>query len=155
MTLYFQMSILKKFNLLRSIKFVKNKVIRIRDFPEAVSIGLAWGASISVTPLLGLHIIICFLGTYIMKGNLLAAAAGTVLGNPWTFPFFFYLGFEVGSFFYEPNIDIFELKISFFIKNFEGLFIPTLIGSIPIAILVWFITYRVSKFFLIKNKKWR
>jgi len=92
-TLYFQMSILKKFNLLRSIKFVKNKVIRIRDFPEAVSIGLAWGASISVTPLLGLHIIICFLGTYIMKGNLLAAAAGTVLGNPWTFPFFFLFRF--------------------------------------------------------------
>ena len=64
------MLLLKKFNVLRSFKFIKNKIIRIKDFPEAISIGLAWGASVSVTPLLGLHIIICFLGTYIMKGNL-------------------------------------------------------------------------------------
>ena len=149
------MLLLKKFNVLRSFKFIKNKIIRIKDFPEAISIGLAWGASVSVTPLLGLHIIICFLGTYIMKGNLLAAAAGTVLGNPWTFPFFFYLGFKIGCFFYEPDIDVFEFRISFFTENFEELFIPTLIGSIPIAILIWFITYRVSKFFLIRNKKWR
>ena len=149
------MLLLKKFNVLRSFKFIKNKIIRIKDFPEAISIGLAWGACVSVTPLLGLHIIICFLGTYIMKGNLLAAAAGTVLGNPWTFPFFFYLGFKIGCFFYEPDIDIFEFRISFFTENFEELFIPTLIGSIPIAILIWFITYRVCKFFLIRNKKWR
>ena len=149
------MLLLKKFNVLRSFKFIKNKIIRIKDFPEAISIGLAWGACVSVTPLLGLHIIICFLGTYIMKGNLLAAAAGTVLGNPWTFPFFFYLGFKIGCFFYEPDVDIFEFRISFFTENFEELFIPTLIGSIPIAILIWFITYRVCKFFLIRNKKWR
>ena len=149
------MLLLKKINVFRSLKFFKNKIIRIKDFPEAISIGLAWGASVSVTPLLGLHIIICFLGTYIMKGNLLAAAAGTVLGNPWTFPFFFYLGFEIGCLFYEPDIDIFEFKISFFTKNFEELFIPTLIGSIPIAILIWLITYKVCKFFLKRNKKWR
>ncbi len=148
------MSVLKKINLLRSLRFFKNKVISIKDFPEAISIGLAWGAAVSVTPLLGLHIIICFLGTFIMRGNLLAAAAGTVLGNPWTFPFFFYFGFEIGSVIYEPEIDIFELKVSYFTNNFEELFIPTLIGSTPIAILVWFITYKVCKLFLMKNKKW-
>ena len=149
------MFLLKKINVLRSLKFIKNKIIRIRDYPEAISIGLAWGASVSVTPLIGLHIIICFLGTYIMKGNLLAAAAGTVLGNPWTFPIFFYLGFKIGCFFYQPNIDIFEFKISFFTENFDELFLPTLIGSIPIAILIWFITYKLCKFFLTRNKKWR
>ena len=41
----------------------KLKIYRIRDFPEAVAIGLSWGAAISFTPLLGFHLIICYLGT--------------------------------------------------------------------------------------------
>ena len=70
---------------------IKMKIYRIRDFPESVAIGLAWGAAISFTPLLGFHLIICYLGTYAMRGNLIAATVGSVIGNPWTFPFFFML----------------------------------------------------------------
>ena len=83
--------ILKKLNILRLFKHTKHKIYKLKDPPESISIGLAWGAAVSFTPLLGLHIIICFLGTYLMKGNLLAAAAGTIVGNPWTFPIIFYL----------------------------------------------------------------
>ena len=149
------MSFLKKLNFFRSIKFLKYKIFRIRDLPESIAIGLAWGAAVSFTPLLGFHILICFLGTFLMRGNLLAAAAGTIVGNPWTFPIIYFLGFEIGTLFYEPNIDFFELKISFFLRNFEQLFIPTLIGSIPLAVIAWFITYKISKFVLYKKIKWK
>ena len=67
---------------------IKMKIYRIRDFPESVAIGLAWGSAISFTPLLGFHLIICYLGTIAMRGNLVAATVGSVIGNPWTFPFF-------------------------------------------------------------------
>lgn len=147
--------ILKKLNLFRSIKFLKYKIFRIKDLPESISIGLAWGAAVSFTPLLGFHILICFLGTYLMRGNLLAAAAGTIVGNPWTFPVIYYVGFEIGSIFYEPEIESFDLKISFFIRNFEQLFIPTLIGSFPLAVIMWFFTYKISKFFLYEKIKWK
>ena len=149
------MNLLKKLSLFRLLKYSKHKIIRIKDLPESISIGLAWGAAVSFTPLLGLHIIICFVGTFIMKGNILAAAAGTVIGNPWTFPIFFYAGYKLGVIFYNEPIPSFELKIDFFLNNFEQLFFPTLIGSIPISIFAWFITYKVSKYFLLKNKsKW-
>ena len=46
--------------LFRILRLLKLKIFRIRDFPEAVAVGLAWGTSVSFTPLLGLHIIICF-----------------------------------------------------------------------------------------------
>ena len=75
----------------RIFRVLKMKIYRIRDFPEAVAIGLAWGMAVSFTPLLGLHLIICYLGTIIMRGNLIAATVGSVVGNPWTFPIFFYV----------------------------------------------------------------
>ena len=72
-------------------RILKMKVYKIRDFPESVAIGLAWGVAVSFTPLLGFHLIICYLGTISMRGNLIAATVGSVIGNPWTFPFFFTL----------------------------------------------------------------
>lgn len=124
------------------------KLYRIRDFPESVAIGLAWGVSVSFTPLLGLHLIICYSGTLIMRGNLIAATVGSVIGNPWTFPFFFYLAYKLGLNFIFSPLDVYEFKLSFLIENFNKLFFPTLLGSLPIAIIMWFITYKISKNFL-------
>ena len=76
-------------NISKILRIIKMKIFRIKDFPESVAIGLAWGVSISFTPLLGLHLIICYSGTILMRGNLIAATVGSVIGNPWTFPFFF------------------------------------------------------------------
>ena len=132
-------------------RMIKMKIYRIRDFPEAVAIGLAWGVSISFTPLLGFHLIIIYLGTISMRGNLVAATVGSVIGNPWTFPFFFYFAYKLGLTLFFSPLDNYEFKISFLIDNFNQLFFPTLIGSVPIAIIVWFITYRVSKFYLEKR----
>tara|TARA_B100000900_G_C20433061_1_gene655807 strand:- start:57 stop:506 length:450 start_codon:yes stop_codon:yes gene_type:complete len=138
-------------NIKKIFRLFKMKIYRIRDFPESVAIGLAWGASISFTPLLGFHLIICYLGTFSMRGNLIAATVGSVIGNPWTFPFFFYLAYKLGLLFFFDPLEYYEFKISFLINNFNELFFPTLIGSLPIAITVWIITYKTSKFFLEKR----
>jgi hypothetical protein len=135
----------------RFFRNLKMKIYRIRDFPDSIAIGLAWGASISFTPLLGFHLIICYLGTILMRGNLIAATVGSVIGNPWTFPFFFYVAYKLGvNFVYSP-LDVYEFKLNFLIENFNRLFFPTLIGSLPIAITAWFLTYKVSKFYLEKR----
>lgn len=144
----------KKINLFRLLKLFKYKILRLKDLPEPIAIGLAWGAAVSFTPLLGFHILICFLGTYFMKGNLLAAAAGTVVGNPWTFPIFFFLSYKIGVIFYDNEMINFEINISFWVQNFDKIFIPTLIGSIPLSILAWIITYKTTKYFLLKNHKY-
>ena len=145
----------KKYSLYRLFTFYRHKINRIKDVPEAISIGLAWGAAVSFTPLLGLHIVICFLGTFVMRGNILAAAAGTIIGNPWTFPFIFYFDYKIGEFFYNDEIEEFNIQISFLMENFEELFLPTLIGSIPVSIIVWLITYKLSKELFYKKKKWQ
>ena len=135
----------------RVIRLLKLKIFRIRDFPEAVSIGLSWGAAVSFTPLLGFHLIICFLGTWLMRGNLIAATVGTIIGNPWTFPIFFYVDYKIGLFFFQEPLNNYEFKIQFFINNFNDLFYPTLLGSLPLAFIIRFITYYTTKNLLTKR----
>tara|TARA_X000000368_G_C22810050_1_gene614264 strand:+ start:305 stop:757 length:453 start_codon:yes stop_codon:yes gene_type:complete len=140
-------------------KLQKYKLVRIKDFPESVAIGLSWGVAISFTPLLGFHLVICYLGTLIMRGNIIAATVGTIVGNPWTFPVFFYVDYKIGTLFFFDEMYFYEFKISFFIDNFDNLFFPTLVGSIPLAIAAWFSTYYLIKKYLDersneKNKTW-
>ena len=137
--------------ILRIIKLQIYKITKIKDFPESVAVGMAWGVAVSFTPLLGLHLIICYLGTWFMKGNLIAATVGTIIGNPWTFPFIFYLDYKIGTTIFLDRIDFYEFKISFFVEHFEDLFYPTLLGSIPLAVIMWFVTYYTCKNFLISR----
>ena len=134
--------------ILRVIKLQKYKITKIKDFPESIAVGVAWGVAVSFTPLLGFHLIICYLGTWLMKGNLIAATVGTIIGNPWTFPFIFYLDYKVGTTIFLERIDFYEFKISFFVEHFEDLFYPTLLGSFPVATIMWFITFYACKNFL-------
>ena len=137
--------------ILRIIKLQIYKITKIKDFPESVAVGMAWGVAVSFTPLLGFHLIICYLGTWLMKGNLIAATVGTIIGNPWTFPFIFYLDYKLGTTIFLDRIDFYEFKISFFVEHFEDLFYPTLLGSFPIAVIVWFVTFYICKNFLINR----
>ena len=83
--------------------------------------------------------------------NLIAATVGTIVGNPWTFPFFFYLDYKIEFSSIILKIEKYEFKLNFLVQNFEELFFPTLLGSIPIAISVWLITYYLSKNILKKD----
>ena len=140
---------MKKF--LRILKLQKYKIIKIKDFPESVAIGMAWGVAVSFTPLLGLHLIICYIGTWIMRGNLIAATVGTIIGNPWTFPIIFFLDYKLGTTIFLSEMNFYEFKISFFVNNFGDLFLPTLLGSLPIALIMWFLTFNLCKNFLNKR----
>ena len=135
----------------RIIKLQKYRITKIKDFPESVAIGIAWGAAVSFTPLLGFHLIICYLGTWLMRGNLIAATVGTIIGNPWTFPFIFYLDYKIGTTIYFSSVENYEFKVSFFIENFRDLFYPTLFGSVPIALVIWFVSFNTCKKFLINR----
>ena len=74
--------------ILRFIKLQQTKLIRIKDFPESVAIGVAWGVAVSFTPLLGMHLIMSIC-TWIMRGNIIAATVGTMVVTHGHSPFFF------------------------------------------------------------------
>ena len=59
------------------------------DLPRLaeVAAGVAAGAFTSFTPFMGLHFLFAALFAWAIRGNLLASALGTFVGNPLTFPF--------------------------------------------------------------------
>ncbi|EJF90629.1 DUF2062 domain-containing protein [Bartonella tamiae] len=69
----------------RSLRYMGKRILRIRATPHRVALGLAIGVLAGCSPLFGLHIIIALIFAWILRGNMAAAALGTLLSNPLTF----------------------------------------------------------------------
>jgi uncharacterized protein (DUF2062 family) len=59
---------------------------RLPDSPHRIALGFACGALASFTPFFGLHFVIAAGFAWLVRGNIIAALFGTVVGNPLTFP---------------------------------------------------------------------
>lgn len=82
----------------RWFRYTQLKIIRLEESTRSVAIGLAFGASVSFTPLPGLHIISAALLSRLAGGSALASLAGTLVGNPWTFPIMWWMAHRVGDY---------------------------------------------------------
>lgn len=77
--------------------YLWRRIWRLTDSPHTVAIGFAVGAFASFTPFLGLHFVIAFLAAWLLRGSMLAAAFGTAVGNPLTFPLIWFGTFNTGK----------------------------------------------------------
>ncbi|MEM6847340.1 MAG: DUF2062 domain-containing protein [Pseudomonadota bacterium] len=81
----------------RSFRYYRGRVVRLKASPHAIAAGVAAGAFASCTPLVGFHFILAFVLAWLVGGSLIAAAFGTAVGNPITFPFIWLTSFQIGS----------------------------------------------------------
>ena len=166
----------------RTRKLISVSIKRLKGSPYDLAIGLSSGIAVSFTPFIGLHALIALSLAWILRGSMAAALIGTLFGNPWTFPFLWYISFELGQFFYQnlnlslslEKINFSELKqeVTILILLLKNIFISTNIseiknnlsslklipvmsvGSIPLAFISWFISYLVLvKVFKSYNKR--
>ncbi len=136
----------------RSTRYYGKRVLRLTATPHAIAIGFAVGAFASFTPLIGFHFLISFALAYIIGGNLIAAALGTSVGNPLTFPFIWASTFKLGSWILhkQPPIHHEDLHEQFqerlLTKSADMLLPmlkPMLVGAIPLGLIVGTISYFV------------
>lgn len=73
------------------------KLSRLRVSSHTLSLGFAAGAFASFTPFIGFHFLIAALIALAVRGNVVASAVGTVVGNPLTFPAIWLATYELGS----------------------------------------------------------
>ena len=151
----------------RTKKYISLSIKRIKGTRQALSLGLATGIAISFTPFIGLHALLDIFISWVIGGSMAAALIGTLFGNPWTFPFIWYLTFEIGQFInygflsYEEEFSFKNIKkeISTLLvilkniiifanipeleENVEKLkLIPFMIvGSIPLVFITWILSY--------------
>lgn len=74
-----------------------HRLARIRISSHKLALGFAAGAFASFTPFVGLHFMIAALIAIGLRGNIVASAVGTAVGNPVTFPFIWLASYNVGA----------------------------------------------------------
>lgn len=145
----------------RSVDYIKHRVGRLPGTPYSIAAGFAWGAAVSCTPFMGLHIIASAIGAWITRSSVLAAALGTLVGNPWTFPLIWAWIYALGVWILgrDPiELNYENLNLTYLYDHFWAIFVPMMVGGVPTALVVWaafFFPLRamVSKYQLIRRAR--
>ena len=132
---------------------------QLKGTPYSVAAGFACGVAISFTPFIGFHLVLAAITAWIIRANIVSSAIGTLIGNPWTFPFIWIAVLSTGRFLmgnFDPETNINFLKIftaagrallTFNFKHFGRdvwpIFFPMLIGCIPFYIASWFLSFKL------------
>jgi len=80
----------------RSGTYMLHRFGRLPGTPYALAAGFACGAAVSCLPLIGFHFLLGGLLAFAMRANIISSAIGTVVGNPWTFPFIWVSSYRLG-----------------------------------------------------------
>lgn len=129
----------------RSWTYYIKRALRLSATPHAIAAGIAAGVFASFTPFVGFHFLLSFIIAYIIRGNLVAGAIGTALGNPLTFPFIWAGTFQVGELILRGDRAVPQrLAEHLMEKSFDQLWPlikPMMIGSIPLGLTAGAIAY--------------
>ena len=77
-------------------RYLRYRLLRLSGSPYAVAAGFASGAAVSFTPLVGFHMLLGVVVARLIGANMVAALFGTIVGNPWTFPFIWLWTYKLG-----------------------------------------------------------
>jgi len=133
----------------RSTQYYGKRVMRLTATPHAIAIGFSAGAFASFTPLIGFHFLVSFALAWVVRGNLIAAAFGTAVGNPLTFPLIWASTYQVGQFILNedktlPGAMNAELHSGLFSHSFDSIWPvlkPMLVGAAPLGTITAVISY--------------
>jgi uncharacterized protein (DUF2062 family) len=125
--------------------YLIRRLTRLPGTPHSIATGFACGTAISFTPFLGLHTVLSVLLAFLLRGNYLAAMVGTLVGNPWTFPFIWVASAELGHALLggaPPSLEAFQgPHFDAFVHKLGGLIWPMAVGSLPLGTLAGLAVY--------------
>ncbi|MCH8168809.1 MAG: DUF2062 domain-containing protein [Proteobacteria bacterium] len=116
----------------RGLDYLRKRLHRLPDSPHRIALGFSCGAAVSFTPFFGFHIVIAAAVAWLLRGNILAAAFGTIVGNPLTFPFIAAFALETGWRILgtSAGADGSDFSVGWLLDNIEHIFLPYLVGGI-------------------------
>jgi uncharacterized protein (DUF2062 family) len=127
----------------RGLDYIRKRLHRLPDSPHRIALGFACGAAASFTPFFGFHIVLAAALAWLLRGNVLAAAFGTIVGNPVTFPFIAAAALEtgwriLGTVTRHTESDF---SVGWLLENIELIFLPYLVGGILPGLLCGVVCY--------------
>ncbi len=125
--------------------YLVKRLTRLPGTPHSIAAGFACGTAISFTPFMGFHAILSVLLSFVVRGNYLAAVAGTLVGNPWTFPFIWVATAELGQFLLggpPPTTKALqEPEIHSLFHELGALIWPMTVGGVTLGVLAGIAVY--------------
>jgi uncharacterized protein (DUF2062 family) len=150
----------------RTANYWALRVNRLPGSVYSIAGGFACGAAVSFTPFVGLHFIFGGVLAWTIRGNIIASAFGTAVGNPWTFPFIWFwiyklglwmgfgvqgpaqMNFDFAALFGQASEAALKFNHDFLIDTAWPILWPMLMGSIPTAIVMWLFFYYLIKYII-------
>ena len=144
---------------LRAATYVLHRLARMPGSSYSIAAGFACGAAVSFTPFVGTHFLWASLAAWLVRGNIIVALIGTVIGNPWTFPFIWVWLYESGNWLLRGNTHtgenipdfystfsnmtdaLLRFNIEALIESAAPVVWPMFVSGIPTAFVVWFLFY--------------
>ena len=138
---------------LRFATYIKKRIIRLADTPHRIALGLAFGIAASFNPFVGTHILQSLILCTIFRANYIAAAIGTIIGNPLTFPFFWWAAIWLGNIIltlmgFENALDAKLIAldtIKSLVEDPGSVFLPWVIGGYVIGAALIPVSYMLFK----------
>ncbi len=128
----------------RASAYVAHRLGRLPGTPYRVAAGFACGAAISFTPFIGFHFVGAALLALLLRANFFAAALGTVVGNPWTFPVIWAWIYTSGVWLLGGSATAevsATLSLNYIFGHPLEVLWPMSVGGIPTAVVAWFVFY--------------
>jgi uncharacterized protein len=141
----------------RYSRYTLHRLARLPGTPHSIAAGFACGVAMSFTPLVGAHVLLALLVSWLIGGSLLSALIGTIIGNPWTFPFIWLWIYNVGLWlgiaagdagradfgvFFSDLIDAsLRMDMNFIADRAWPILAPMLAGGAITALGVWLAFY--------------
>jgi hypothetical protein len=115
----------------RGFQYLGRRVQRLPDSPHRIALGFACGVMASFTPFFGFHFMVAAAMAFAVRGNLLASAFGTFIGNPVTFPFIAGASLWLGKLITRERIPLPDpLSFGWLWQNLDKIFKPYLLGGL-------------------------
>ena len=142
----------------RSWRYNIQRLKRLNDTSYSIAAGLACGVAVAFTPFIGFHFLLAAFVAWLIGGNIIASALGTLIGNPWTYPIILWWTYEVGHWMLGgvtvrrlPE----DITFRFLIDHPMRLFLPMMLGSVPSVLGAWIVTFFPARIIINRAQKMR
>jgi hypothetical protein len=128
----------------RASRYMAHRVRRLPGTPYRIAAGVASGAAVSFTPFIGLHFVAAALLALLLRGNVVASAIGTAVGNPWTFPFIWTWIYTLGQWLMGADAASdfpATLDMDYIFERPLDVLWPMTLGALPTAVVVWIVIF--------------
>ncbi len=128
----------------RSARYVWKRLFRLKASPHKIAVGCSAGVFASITPLIGVQMLMAGIIAIILRGSLPAAMLATFVGNPISWPFIWGATYAVGASLVGSPGAAEAAALSGEVDRVWPIVYTMLIGSIPVGLLAAAVSYGLT-----------